>query len=86
VTVTPVRSSTGASERIRFTIVGLNLMNEANDTEHDVLLTLNGGAFVASGVVFPVHDSQNLWVYDTTEVPSGLTFNPAAAEAATISR
>jgi hypothetical protein len=86
VTVTPVRSSTGASERIRFTIVGLNLMNEANDIEHDVLLTLNGGAFVANAQVFPVHDSQNVWVYDTTEVPSGLTFNPTAPEAVTISR
>jgi hypothetical protein len=86
VTVTPVRSSTGASEMIKFSIVGLNLMNEANDIEHDVLLTLNGGAFVANAQVFPVHDSQNIWVYDTTEVPSGLVFNPLAAETATITR
>ena len=86
VTVTPVRSSTGASEMIKFTIKGLNLMNEANDIEHDVLMTLNGGAFVASAVVFPVHDSQSIWVYDTTEVPSGLTFNPLTTETVTITR
>ncbi|MGH2710025.1 MAG: hypothetical protein ACRDH9_02325 [Actinomycetota bacterium] len=86
VTVTPVRSSTGASESIKFTITNLNLMNEANDIEHDVLMTLNGGVFVANAQVFPVHDSQSLWVYDTTEVPSGLTFNPLTTETATISR
>jgi hypothetical protein len=86
VTVTPVRSSSGVSEMIKFTITKLNLMNEANDSEHDVLLTLNGGAFVANAQVFPVHDTQNVWVYDTTEVPSGLTFNPLTPEAATISR
>ncbi|MGH2692829.1 MAG: hypothetical protein ACRDHM_10040 [Actinomycetota bacterium] len=86
VTVTPVRSSTGASEMIKFTITNLNLMNEANDIEHDVLMTLNGGVFVANAQVFPVYDSQNIWVYDTTEVPSGLTFNPLTTEAATISR
>jgi hypothetical protein len=85
VTVTPVRSTTGASEMIKFTIKGLNLMNEANDIEHDVLMTLNGGAFVASAL-FPVHDSQSIWVYDTTEVPSGLTFNPLTTETATITR
>ena len=86
VTVTPVKSSTGASEMIKFTITNLNLMNEANDMEHDVLLTLHGGGFVANAQVFPVHDTQNVWVYDTTEVPSGLIFNPATPEAVTISR
>lgn len=86
VTVTPVRSSSGLSEMIKFTIIGLNLMDEANDLEHDVLLTLAGGAFVANAQVFPVHDTQSGWVYDTTEVPSGLTFNPLTTEAATISR
>ena len=86
VTVTPVRSSSGTSEMIKFTITGLNLMNEANDMEHDVLLTLAGGVFVASAQVFPVHDSQSGWVYDTTEVPSGLTFNPLTTETATIAR
>jgi hypothetical protein len=86
VTVTPVRSSTGASEMIKFSIIGLNLMDEPNDIEHEVLLTLAGGAFVANAQLFPVHDSQSLWVYDTTEVPSGIVFNPLPAEAATISR
>ncbi|MDQ3991385.1 MAG: hypothetical protein M3245_03630 [Actinomycetota bacterium] len=84
VTLTPVRSSTGASEMLRFTITGLNLMDEANDMEHDVLLTLAGGAFVVNGQLWPVHDTQSVWVYDTTEVPSGLTFNPETTEAATI--
>ncbi len=86
VTVTPVRSSTGLSELVKFTITGLNLMNEANDSEHDVLLTLSGGTVAVPNGANPVRDSQNLWVYDTTEVPSGLIFNPATPEAVTVPR
>lgn len=86
VTVTPVRSSTGLSELVKFTITGINFMNEANDIEHDVLLTLSGGAVAVPNGANPVRDSQNLWVYDTTEVPSGLIFNPAAPEAVTVPR
>ncbi|MDQ3991616.1 MAG: hypothetical protein M3245_04820 [Actinomycetota bacterium] len=84
VTVPGITSSTGASDVIRFTIVGLNRMDEANDIEHDLLLTLSGGAVAVPNGANPLRDTQSLWVYDTTEVPSGLTFNPATVEAATI--
>lgn len=85
-TVTPVRSSTGLSELVKLTITGLNLMNEANDIEHDVLLTLSGGTVAVPNGANPVRDSENIWVYDTTEVPSGLVFNPPTVEAVTIPR
>lgn len=76
VTMTATPSSSGATQSVKFTITNIGLLDELNDTEHTVLLSLSGGAFLASAVVFPVRDTQTAWVYDTTEVPSGLTFNP----------
>ena len=85
VSVTPVRSATGASERVRFTITGLNLLTEADDMDHHFLLSVSGGAVAASPVVFPsARDTFSGWVYDTTEVPAGLTFNPVMTEAVTV--
>jgi hypothetical protein len=73
-------------QRIRFTITGINLMNEANDSVHDVLLTLSGGTVVANAVLWPVRDTQMLWWYDASDVASGLVFNPATVEADTVPR
>ena len=81
VTVQPVRSSTGASEMVRFSVTDLGLLDEPNDMEHAVLMTVSGGAVAADAVVFPVRDTMNAWVYDTTEVPSGITFAPKTLEA-----
>lgn len=86
VTVTPVRSSTGASEMVRFTITNIGLLDEANDIEHDIVMTLSGGAVLVPNGANPVRDTQSGWVYDTTEVPSGLTFSPATVEPVTLPR
>ncbi len=83
-TVTPLRSSTGLSELVKLTITGIDLMDEPSDTKHDVLLTLSGGAVAVPNGANPLRDSQNLWVYDTTEFPSGLIFNPPTMEAVTV--
>ena len=53
-------------------MTGLNLLAEENDTDHSVALTLSGGKRTAA-LMFPVHDTSSGWVYDTTEVPSGIT-------------
>lgn len=86
VTLNAVPSSSGG-ERVKFTITGINLMNEANDIVHDVLLTLSGGTKVADPVLWPaLRDTQSLWVYDATDVASGLVFNPTSVESETIPR
>lgn len=87
VQVMPVRSSTGASEMIKFTMTNLNMLTEPDDIEHNVIFTLSGGRQLANpGAGWPVREAQSIWVYDTTEVPSGLTFNPTAAEAVKLPR
>jgi hypothetical protein len=76
--------STG--EHIKFTITGINLMDEANDTVHEVLLTLSGGAFASNAVLWDVRDMQTVWLYDATEFESGLIFNPTTIEADNVPR
>jgi hypothetical protein len=80
VTVVPVRSSTGASEMVRFTIVGLERVfgTEPGDgaKTHTITLSINN-RFVDANPF-------GAWVFDTTEVPAGITFNPATPEAATL--
>jgi hypothetical protein len=85
VTVDAVPSAEGA-ERIKFTITNINLMDEPNDMVHDVLLTLSGGTQVADAILWPVRDTQSLWVYDASELASGVVVNPTSVEAATIER
>lgn len=81
VRVVPVASATGASEKLLFTITGLDKKIELEDgngeTVHTIRLQLHG-AYADSNTV-------NALVWDTTEVPSGITVNPATIEAATIS-
>ena len=84
VTVTPVRSATGASEMVRFTIAGIGLIDELSNFEHDVLMTVTGGGIATTTPAFPVRDTLSGWVYDTTEVPAGIVFNPATAEAVVV--
>lgn len=65
--VTPVPSETGLSREIVFTVEGIGL----EDIEYaHVQLTLYGY----------VDYNNNAWVWDTTEVPSGIEFNPATSE------
>ena len=69
VTVDPVVSSTQASASYTFTITHLPFVTEEGDgtQAREVVLNLAASSEPLMG-----------WVYDTTEVPSGITFNPAA--------
>ena len=71
-------SETGASDKVEFSISKIDLFEKEADgtptpgagtTEHTVTLAI-GSVFVDCGTA-------HAWVYDTTEVPSGITFNPA---------
>lgn len=67
-------SDTRLSELVEFTITDLGLVEEDDDRLHYVELVLHGGT--------PHHrdptvtDTVSGWVWGTTEVPSGITFNP----------
>jgi hypothetical protein len=71
VTAPVTTSSTGATESITFTITDLDLLEEADLKTHRVELTVQTHFL----------DDANGWVWGTTEVPSGLTFNPETPEA-----
>jgi hypothetical protein len=83
--VTPVPSSTRASEKITFTLAGLNLTEDLDKdgkadagpgtTKRTITVQLRNQFADVNGVV--------AWVFDTTEVPSGLTFNPGSPELVT---
>ena len=78
VKVTPVASETGASNLVEFTITGLGFLQQpgAGTFDREILVTVNS-----------LSEHGSAWVMDTTEVPSGITFNPeipaTAAVAAT---
>ena len=76
VAVTPVPSSTRASEAFSFSVKGLNLLGEADNKTHAIELYVKA----------PVQAGVNAWVYDTTEVPGGVEFAPTALHGAVISR
>jgi hypothetical protein len=95
VTVTPVLSSTGASELFEFSITNLGFANEVLDSSGNVVDVKTGGHAKENGdgiterTVMLVIDSAvaeqaSAWVWDTTEVPSGITFNPSTLAAAKI--
>lgn len=69
----PVESETGISREIEFTVTGID--------QYDL------GQFSTAKVTLYAHfvdTNHNGWVWDTTEVPSGITFNPTEAAAFTI--
>ena len=76
VTLKAVRSTTGLSEMVKFSFTNLGYVSPADNTEHDIALVLHGGATQNRGPT--VTDTASGWVWDTTEVPSGMTFNPPA--------
>ncbi|MBW3665279.1 MAG: hypothetical protein KY469_19470 [Actinobacteria bacterium] len=64
------RSSTGASIKYTFTVTGLqgyNLERGAGTIERTITIGVRSFA-----------NNQGAWVWDTTEVPAGVTFNPAS--------
>ena len=72
ITLEPKISSTQLSSEYQFTITNLPFALEDGDgtKEREIVLNLAAGSEPLMG-----------WVYDTTEVPSGLTFNPATPAA-----
>lgn len=75
VSVKPAAANSGATNYLEFTVTGLGFMTEpgAGSVEREVLVTVNS-----------LGDGSSMWVMDTSEVPSGITFNPAAPAAATL--
>jgi hypothetical protein len=91
VDVTPVASSTGASSDMAFSITNLGFVeplvdldgngesdNPTGVEEHTIRIALNGYQIIQNPAV--------VWVWDTTEVPSGIDFNPAILAASRTSR
>lgn len=72
ITLTPVVSSTQASSLYEFSITDLPFVLEEGDgtTPHEVILNVAASS-----------EPVMAWVYDTTEVPSGMNFNPATLAA-----
>ena len=69
VVITPTASSTGASQSAKITITGLPFAIEDGDGTQQRTVRLTIRSF---------NETQSIWVFDTTEVPAGITFNPAA--------
>lgn len=85
VTVTPVRSATGASELVEVTFEGIGLTTKADETKKQRIgIVVHGGTPQVTGPT--VTDTMSAWVWGTTEVPAGLTFNPEEPAAAVIER
>jgi hypothetical protein len=75
VAVTPLRSSTGASELVEVTIEGIGLNEKRDEARTQRLgLIVHGGTPRSTGPT--VTDTLSGWVWGTTEVPAGITFNP----------
>jgi hypothetical protein len=67
ITLQPEASETGASTVSKFSLRRLKYMTEDGDgtIERTVRVTIDS-----------YNEQQSAWVWDTTEVPSGITFNP----------
>jgi hypothetical protein len=65
--ISPVPTSSGAAVRMTFTVTGIGLKGEDGDGTQERTFRL---------VARSHGEQQSAWVWDTTEVPSGLTFNP----------
>ena len=95
VTVTPKAGATPATEYIEFSIVNLGFANYEYDEAGNLLDVTTGGLANEEGdgatehtVILSVDTlsapTQGLWALDTTETPSGITFNPDTIASAKI--
>ena len=73
--VVPAPSSTRLSEAMRFTVTGIGLQPEDGDGAQARRIRL---------VIRSLTEAQSAWVWDTTEVPAGLEFNPSAPQPVTV--
>ena len=69
VVITPTNSSTNASQMAKITITGLSYATEEGDGTQERTIRLSVRSF---------NETQSVWVFDTTEVPAGITFNPTS--------
>lgn len=53
-------------------------------TEHQILITIDSGIVGQSTAGQTVQPQNSLWVWDSTEVPAGITFNPSTLEGNTV--
>lgn len=68
--VVPVASSTGASRLLAITVTGIGLTNPETDAgSHTIAIDLETASYLDG--------DQIAWVLDTSEVDSGVVFNPA---------
>lgn len=71
INLTPVASSTGASHKMLFTLEGLGYATEDGDGTQERAITIRLTSY---------NETQSIWVFDTTEVPAGVSFNPATPQ------
>lgn len=64
VQLTPEPSETGLSEKMEFTLRNIGLLDDGDDTTHTIKIGISS-----------YNETQAAWVWDTTEVPAGITFN-----------
>lgn len=92
VTVTPILSSTGATELFQISIPKLGCSRDIFDADGklvdvktDGLVTENGDGISEHSIQIAIDSpapQASAWVWDATEIASGITFNPTAPLAA----
>jgi hypothetical protein len=75
VTVPGVQSSTKLSDSLTFSVTDLGLTSRADDVAHQVSLNVKSQS-----------EPLDVFVYDTTEVPAGIEFNPTTLATAHVAR
>jgi hypothetical protein len=75
VTLTPTTSSSGASQSAFVTLEGIGLAKEPGDGAKVRQVQVNLASY---------NETQSAWVFDATEVPAGIVFNPAAPKGTVI--
>ncbi|WP_108667369.1 hypothetical protein [Euzebya rosea] len=70
-----IESSTGASESATMTFTDLGFLTEHGDGTIERTITLQVDSY---------NEAQTAWVFDASEVPAGLTFNPEDATFPTV--
>lgn len=88
VDMTPVISSTGVSEKFLISVPNIGCAKDVLDADGNVVNVLTDGFAAEEGdgttqhqISLTLHSSYSdrggAWVQDATEIPSGITFNPA---------
>lgn len=95
VQVTPTPANSGATEQFEFSITNIGIANDILDEAGNIIGVETGGAAYEDGDGAEEHEltlfvglteypEPGLWAWDSTEVPSGITFNPEAPAAAQV--